>query len=236
MYISMKKSVLFIFTLPLLATGFLYPQNNAAPGTSLTGFDGLAWGVEYKEAKDRFRVLASSEETTEAVSIIADIPDTEIKIERKSLVYRYLFYKKPAILLEKETEKKTEAAPLDPATPNQPPVDTNGQADKNAAQALPRLFLVESTFSYVPAEELYNKIAEKYGKRNAGKLDDKTNRGYYVWNLDRGYIIQWIDPYKKMPFTRSIYYVSKEIVEEIRADFPRYQMTKELKILNDILY
>ena len=237
MYINMKKICFYL--LICLCAGSLFSQDKGNSSSSLSGFDGLQWGTEYKEAKERFRVLASSGEAKEPVSIIADKPENEIKIERTKLVYRYLFYKKPEILLNGKkppADNSGNDATQDNKNENKTTVDTNGKGGTPVEKALARLFLVESTFSYVPAEELYKKIAAKYGSRNGGKVDDKSNRGYYLWNLDKGYIIQWIDPYKKMPFTRSIYYLSKEIIEEIRVDFPKYQYSKELRILKDILY
>jgi hypothetical protein len=241
----MKKICFYIFF--FLYTALLYPQDKAGTTAALTGFDGLQWGIDYKEAKERFRTLSSSGETKEPVAIIADTPDKEIKIQRNKLVYRYFFYQKPEILIE--VEKKSGENSAAEKTPDanantnpdankaaNPGVNTNGNSAQTEKKNLSRLFLVESTFPYLPAEELNKKITQKYGTRNGGSLDDKTNRGFYVWNLEKGYIIQWIDPYKKMPFTRSVYYVSKELIDEIKADFPKFQYSKELKILKDVLY
>ena len=225
------KKIGFYLALSLLINS-VYPQEKSNTASGLSGFDGMKWGTDYKEAKDKFRTLASSGETKEPVSIIADIPDTEFKVERSKLVYRYLFYKKPEILLN----QKNQNSPTENNTSGDKPQQGNNSTTSDNDKAIPRLFLVESTFPYVPAEELYNKISAKYGARNGGNLDDKTNRGYYLWNLDGGYVIQWIDPYMKKPFSRSIYYLSKEIVEEIKLDFPKFQYSNELKILKDILY
>ncbi|MDH4263172.1 MAG: hypothetical protein OEV78_09035 [Spirochaetia bacterium] len=241
----MKKYGFYAFIFFLGTNLYTQDANNAANTTSasnaLTGFDGLQWGVDYREAKDRFRTLSSSADAKEPVSIIADTPETEIKVKRNNIVYRYFFYQKPKILVDTQTTSSTNVnadnpQPAQAVTDNKTPIDTNGNQSQDQNKVMSRLFLVESTFSYVPAEDLNKKITEKYGTRNGGILDDKTNRGFYLWNLDRGYIIQWIDPYKKMPFSRSIYYVSKELVEEIKADYPKYQYSKEIQILKDILF
>lgn len=225
----MKKLCFYIFI--ALSGEFAFAQDTPAPSASnsLSGFDGMSWGTEYKEAKDRFRTLSSSKEVGEPVSIISDTPETQIKIQRNKLIYRYEFYQKPETLVK--FEKSSTAG--ETTVENKPQEDTNGT---NKDKINPRLFLVESTFEYVPAEELYKKLSEKYGQRNGGKIDDKTNRGYYLWNLNGGFLIQWIDPYKKKPFSRSIYYLSKEIVDEIRADFPKFQYTRELNTLMKIIY
>ena len=215
-----------------LSGSSLYPQNKPS-SSSLTGFDGLQWGSSYKDAKERFRTLSASDEVSEPVSIIADTPEREIRVKRNKLVYRYEFYEKPEILANADNsqpEGKSDAQNSE----NAEPLAKSNQKVKN--KPIPRLFMVESIFGYVPAEELYKKISEKYGPRNGGNLDEKTNRGYYIWNLNRGTIIQWIDPYKKKPFSRSIYYVSKEIIDEIHVDFPKFQYSKELKTIMNLLY
>jgi hypothetical protein len=99
-----------------------------------------------------------------------------------------------------------------------------------------RLFFVESSFSYVPAIDLEKSVSERYGNRTGGVVDKDTFRGYYLWSMQRGYVIQWVDPYKKKPFSRSLYYASKDIIEEIKADYKKFQYTREIKTLLDIVY
>ena len=213
----MKKSTVIITSILTLFSGISYSQDKESNTNTLSGFDGLQWGTYYNEAKEKFRIIASGGDASDPVNIISDSPGSQFRVQRRSLVYRYEFYQKPEILVKKDTESK---------------VDTNG---KNAETG-GRFFLVESRFPYVPAEELAEKISGKYGARNGGSLDDKTNRGYYLWDIDKGYIIQIIDPYKKKPFSRNIYYLSKEIIEEIRTDYPRFQYSPEIKTIMNILY
>ncbi|MDH4199987.1 MAG: hypothetical protein OEV66_06360 [Spirochaetia bacterium] len=230
----MKKALLYLF----LSIGIIRAQNNAQTNPpaneeskgSLTGFDGLKWGSKYGEAKEHFRTIASSPGVSEPANIISDTPENEIKLKRKNVIYRYVFYQTPEILRKNRNSADAGAN----ANPDTAAPENKSATNNNEASA--RLFFIESSFPYVPALELQKNIEAKYGPRNGGTLDDKTNRGFYVWTLNSGYIIQWIDPYKQKPFSRSIYYVSKEILEEIKADYPKFLYSSELKTMKNILY
>lgn len=262
MNINMKKLVwlsAFLLVIYFVAGKNIFSQPSNS-GT-LSGFDGISWGTAYEQAKDRFRSLSSTAETKDPMEIIADFPEKEIRVKRKNVIYKYVFYKKPKILLETKAEQNSEnqntgadsssdgnngQANNDQSGNSQ---DNNGQGNNDqtnngqsnnnqqgSKEALARLFIVESSFPYVPAEDLSKKISEKYGPRNGGTLNEHTKRGYYLWSLNSGYIIQWIDPYKQKPFSKSIYYVSKEIIAEIKTDFPKFQYSQEIKTLMNILY
>lgn len=186
---------------------------------NLTGFDGINWGTPYQEVKDRFVALAQSSQVEDKVEILHDIPEREILVSRKGILYRYVFYQKPH-----GVEKPS--PPLPPNTDNIP---------ENPKQNPGVFFFAESLFPLVSAEDLYQKLSEKYGQMTNKVLQEKEQRGAYLWDFSDGLLVQWIEPYEKKPYTRNLYYVSKKIREEIQRDLQEYQYQKELKILKDIL-
>ncbi|MCS6983959.1 MAG: hypothetical protein NZM25_02375 [Leptospiraceae bacterium] len=200
----------------LLSLGFsLVAQNQL----SLPGFDGINWGTPYQQVKDRFVSLAQSPTTEDKVEILQDIPEREITILRKGIVYRFVFYKKPF------------TAPL---PQNQLPPNTDDFAgNNNQNQAV--FFFAESMFPLVSSEDLYQKLKDKYGERTNRVFQEKEQRGAYLWDFADGLLVQWIEPYQKKPYTRNLYYVSKKIREEIYRDLQQFQYQKELKVLQDIL-
>lgn len=135
------------------------------------------------------------------------------------------------------TETPAETAPQPLAETPAPPASQTQEEQAGQQQAeAPRskFFFMESTFPYLPSEQLYEKLAAKYGNRTAGVVNPQE-RGAYIWHLEQGYLIQWIDPYKQGKYTRSIYYISYEISEQIRSDYKEYMTLQEIKILDKFL-
>ncbi|RME92891.1 MAG: hypothetical protein D6767_02210 [Candidatus Hydrogenedentota bacterium] len=225
----MNKQV-FLF---LFAVSFLFAQNTKAQGNQNTatgnqtnqntsnqdaktipGFDSIAWGTPYETVKERFRVLARSEDAKDPVEILRDVPEREILIKRRGIYYRYLFYKTP----EKAKVQDSQQTIAD------------NQKDQNPA----RFFFVSSEFDLVPAEMLYEKLKQKYGNRTGSTLD-KNQRGAYIWEGEKGFLLQWLEPYQQKPYTRKLYYISKEIREQIKKDYEAYMSYRELKAIDSLL-
>jgi len=216
-----------IFYTPLFLLTALIPLISQNQGT-LSGYDGLQWGLQYNEAKDRFRTLAQTTGDKDPMTITGDVENYEIRTRRLNIEYRYLFYVTPAII-----EKLNNQTNPDNQNTTDQPNDTPNDSP-NAQEVSSRFFLVEQRFPYVPAGDLLNKLTEKYGQNTGGSVSSQ-GRGYYLWDLDRGYIIQFVDPYDKKPFSRSIYYISKELIEEIKLDYVQYQKTPELETILQII-
>jgi hypothetical protein len=197
-------------------TGNASSDKNAT--AKIEGFDGAAWGITYKEMKDRFRVMASNANATDNVEIISDNPDREILIRRREIYYRYVFYKKPA-------QKPIESMPK-PET-GKPPAD-----DATAGTA--KFFFVESVFPLLKSEELYATLSAKYGQRTGSSVGE-TMRGAHTWEKEEGFMVQWVEPYAKQGYTRSLYYISRKIRDEIKADLQAWQFVREIKALDSLL-
>lgn len=200
--------------------------DNSQPGNNqpnkIEGFDGVAWGMTYKEMKDRFRVMAANANAADNVEIVSDTPDREILIRRREIYYRYVFYKKPA-------DKMVESMPK-PAAGK--PAEKPAETDPTAGTA--KFFFVESVFPLLKSEELYTKLTEKYGQRTGSSVGE-TMRGAYTWEKEEGFMVQWVEPYAKGGYTRSLYYLSRKIRDEIKSDLQAWQFVREIKALENLL-
>jgi len=201
------------------STGNNNEKNGAA---KIEGFDGVAWGMSYKEMKDRFRVMAANANAADNVEIISDNPDREILIRRREIYYRYVFYKKPPA-------KSVESMPK-PETGK--PAEKPAADDPTAGTA--KFFFVESIFPLLKSDELYSKLTEKYGQRTGSSVGE-TMRGAHTWEKEDGFLVQWVEPYAKMGYTRSLYYLSRKIRDEIKSDLQAWQFVREIKALESLL-
>ncbi|AFM12706.1 hypothetical protein [Turneriella parva] len=207
---------------PTSGPGSTGNSNNNNGGAKIEGFDGIAWGMSYKEMKDRFRVMASNANAADNVEIISDNPDREILIRRREIYYRYVFYKKPAAKAVESMPKPETGKPAEKPATDDP---TAGTA---------KFFFVESIFPLLKAEELYGKLSEKYGQRTGSSVGE-TMRGAHTWEKEEGFLVQWVEPYAKMGYTRSLYYLSRKIRDEIKGDLQAWQFVREIKALESLL-
>lgn len=189
----------------------------------LNGFDGIAWGTQYQTVKDRFRTLSGSKDAAQRVEILQDVPKKELLIARHDILYRYVFYSTPE-------EVKTLADLRDNGHTEPDSTDADENKDKGS-----RFFFAESTFTMVPADDIYDLLKRKYGERTSSTYKEKEMRGAHVWDLDGGYLVQWVNPYLEKPYTRSIYYISKELRDEIKKDLNEYRYFQELKNIENII-
>jgi len=230
-YIYMKKFRIFlIFFIFNLFPFTIYTQNNANT-TSITGFNGSQWGTFYKDIKDKFRTLQNNGEADPGnntqFTIVSDVEDSELIVENNKILYRYFFYQKPeGIEQENQNIQQNQA--------NQTPADNNNVANTEGTKNEGRLVLVESTFPYISSDLILNKLELKYGKPTSSSIN-KNNRGTYLWSTDRGYIVQIVDQYDLKPFTRSIFYISTDIINEMKSDFPRYMQKSELNYIKNLI-
>ncbi|MDH5718414.1 MAG: hypothetical protein OEZ22_12375 [Spirochaetia bacterium] len=208
-------------------------ENENKSQSELNGFGGIQWGTKYQDVKDRFQTLSTNREVEDSIEITSDIPNKEIIVKRKGVYYRYLFYKKPSDK-EKQAEQMQDfkQESMFPEEKNTQPTE-NQEAGSGEESEIARLFFVESNFILINAGDLHSKLKQKYGRRTISTLS-KDLRGAYVWDLQSGFLVQWIEPYQQKVFSRSLYYISKEIRNEIQKDLKEYQYSKELKVLNSI--
>ncbi len=189
-----------------------------AISTSLNGFAGVNWGTQYKDVKERFRVLQNSQDVADSINILADSPGESLLIERGGLRYKFLFYSKKEPKINESSNILRQK---------------NNENKKMELQKMARFFFVSSEIPFVPSETLYEKIKGKYGKHTSTAASKE--RGAYIWDVDSGVVVQWVESYREQPYSRSIYYVSKEIRAEIMRDLEVYQNYKELKIIEKLI-
>ena len=202
------KSAFMPFLILFTAT-FTFAKDN--PQSDLTGYDGVTWETKYETLKNRFRTMAANPKLKNRLEIIYDSPEKEIIIRRRGVLYRYVFYKKPKSIQIKE-----------------PKTDEEKKANES------RFFFVESKFAMMPSEPLYKKLAEAYGARTNSTVNEDMN-GAYVWSLDNGLMVQWVEAYNDKMYSRSIYYVSKKIQKEISKDLKQYQFSDQIKALQNLI-
>ena len=192
--------------------------NQTKPWTNLDGFADTLWGTRYADVKKKLRILNTNQDVRDPVEIIYDSLGKEILIRRAGIFYRYLFYRK----------KNPQEEPKENIINRRERSQQEDELNNNA-----RFFFVESSFPMVPTDMLLNKLNLRYGKyTNSGA--DKT-QGFYLWDIQNGYLIQWVESYEGRPYSRNIYYISKDIRKEIMTDLKDYQQYKELKALDKII-
>ena len=199
----------FMLFLTLLICTFTFAKDN--PKSDLTGYDGVLWETKYETLKNRFRAMAANPKLKNRLEIIYDSPEKEIIIRRRGVLYRYVFYKRPKSIQIKE-----------------PKTDEEKKANES------RFFFVESKFAMMPSEPLYNKLVGAYGARTNSTVNEDLN-GAYVWNLDNGLMVQWVEAYNDEMYSRSIYYVSKKVQKEISKDLKQYQFSDQIKALQNLI-
>ncbi|HRP69975.1 MAG TPA: hypothetical protein PLY93_10630 [Turneriella sp.] len=112
--------------------------------------------------------------------------------------------------------------------------ETAKPATSEVAQGDAKLFFVESIFPLLKEDELYKTLTAKYGQRTGSSVGD-TWRGAYTWDKADGFLVQWVEPYQKHGYTRSLYYLSRKIRDEIKNDLQAWQFVREIKALDSLL-
>lgn len=215
----MKKVILLL----ILLSGQIFSQANTSSGpTLLAGHGEIPWGTSYEGVKERFISLAANPESDEEIAIVNEKKNESLLVKRNGIFYLYRFYKTPEII--KASRPKKEATPAEMAAEHE------GEGT---------LFSIGIIFSYVDSKQIKEKLEAKYGKSLKESLDDKKISGARLWDLAKdnkgGFIVQWMDNYKKQAFTRRIDYFSSELKSMIDKEYKEFYETKEIKILKDLL-
>lgn len=211
MLFSRTKIFAFIFLLSFSV--FAQDQENQE---TVDGFNGVAWGSAYNEIYERMKAVAASGERPD-FEIVNAVTDKEITIRESDIIYRYVFYLNPAI--QKEVPQHLTTA-----------MEENQQQDEVQG----KFFFAEVNFSPVSANDIYQVLQKRYGNRTLSTVDKNSN-GAFIWQKDTGYLAQWVMLYEQAPYTRTVYYLSRAISEEIQKDFNEYMFKKELKIIEDLI-
>lgn len=187
-------------------------QENAKE--NIEGFNGVAWGEAYNQTLERMKAVASSGERPQ-FTIVNAIKNKEIVVREGDILYRYVFYLNPVLQAQDPHNLKTDME----AEQNQEPQG--------------KFFFAAINFPPILAESIYQVLQARYGDRSLSTSGQDKN-GAYIWQKETGYIAQWIMQYEKAPYTRTVYYLSREISSEIAKDFQTYMFQEELKVLKDL--
>ncbi|MBX7059590.1 MAG: hypothetical protein K1X75_16115 [Leptospirales bacterium] len=182
--------------------------------TTLRGFAETPWRSTFSEVKARLRALATAQNAVERVEILNEVRNDYILVRRNDIEYRYSFYKTPYEV------KRIADHQL-----------SMEQWDEEEAI----LFHVKVILPFIEASLINGKIEAIYGRRTNSTVDERTGMGAAIWSLDGGFVFQWYEPYRRRPFTRSIDFLSKELAEQIMAEYADYFDAREKSLLRDLL-
>lgn len=184
-------------------------DNNALPG-----FAEMGWMTTFDQAREIFRNLATAEEVRERVEILHMDRNRTIVIRRNDIQYRYNFYKTPYSVARLENPELNEE-------------------EYDEVEAV--LFHVKVTIPFIEAEWINDRIENAYGPRTRSTVDDETLRGTDIWELDGGFIFQWYEPYNQTAYTRTLDYMSQDMVERILEEFEQYFDAEERRLLQNLI-
>jgi len=185
-----------------------------APVSGLPGFAEIAWKSNYSEVKTRLKNLSTAAVTTERVEILNEDKNKSILVKRNDVLYRYDFYKTPIEVVRLTNHEITQQ-----------------EYDQTEAQ----LYHVNVNFALIKADLIRAKIEEKHGAKTKSTVDDKLMEGAEIWELTGGVVLQWVEPYRKMKFTRSVDFLSDDMAKQILKEYEDYFDAKEKWILKNIL-
>ena len=58
--------------------------------------------------------------------------------------------------------------------------------------------------------------------------------GAEIWELPGGVILEWVEPYRKMKFSRTVDFLSSEMTKQIMKEYEDYFDAREKWIINNI--
>lgn len=183
------------------------------PG-GLSGFAEVPWKTNYSEVKARFKNLSAAAVPEERVEIITEEKNKSILVRRNDVLYRYNFYRTPfevARLTNHELKQE--------------------EHEQKEAQ----LYHVQVTFTPIARDLIGARIEKSHGAKTKSTVSDKTMEGADVWELPGGLILQWVQPYKKLTFTRTVDFLSDELAKQIMKEYQDYFDAREKWILKNIL-
>lgn len=182
--------------------------------TMLRGFAETPWRTTFTEVKARLRNLATSAAAVERVEVLNEVRNEYILVKRNDILYRYSFYKTPFEVQRIANHRLT-------------------QEEWDQEEAV--FFHVKVITPFIDAKLINQRLESIYGQRTSTTVDEKTQRGANVWQLDGGLVFQWYEPYREKPFTRTLDYLSREMAEQIMREYASYFDAQERILLRDML-
>ncbi len=182
--------------------------------TALRGFAETPWRTTFTEVKARLRNLATSAAAVERVEVLNEVRNEYILVKRNDILYRYSFYKTPFEVQRIANHRLT-------------------REEWDQEEAV--FFHVKVITPFIDAKLINERLENIYGQRTSTTVDEKTQRGANVWQLDGGLVFQWYEPYRQKPFTRTLDYLSREMAEQIMREYANYFDSEERILLRDML-
>lgn len=192
----------------------------------LEGFAESSWGESYANLREKFLSLSTNPQNDEKVEIVYEDKEKTLLIRRNGILYSYRFYSTPKIV--------TESRPKDQ---RQPTTENKSEIEEENHSAPGVLFSVGVLFRYLPGKEVQQKLEQKYGKPKKESLAENKIGGAILWEKTDekqspprgGYVVQWKEAYKKMPFTRRVDYFSSSIKFQIEKEYKEFFNAEEIK-------
>ncbi|HMU82111.1 MAG TPA: hypothetical protein PKE49_06905 [Leptospiraceae bacterium] len=186
----------------------------AAPvQTGLPGFAEIPWKATYSEVKTRLKNLSTAAVQTERVEILMEEKNKSILVRRNEVLYRYNFYRTPVEVLR---------------------IANHDLTDADYEQQEGQLFQVRVTFSLIDAAKIQDRIEKSHGAKTKSTVDPKKMEGAEIWELPGGVILEWVEPYRKMKFSRTVDFLSSEMTKQIMKEYEDYFDAREKWIINNI--
>jgi len=192
-------------------TGEVTPEPRAG---GLSGFAEVPWKSKFSEVKARFKNLSAAAIPTDRIEIITEEKNKSILVRRNDVLYRYNFYRTPFEVARLANHELKEE-----------------EYEQQEAQ----LYHVQVTFTPIARNLIGERIEKSHGAKTKSTVSDKTLEGADVWELPGGLILQWVQPYKKLTFTRTVDFLSDELAKQIMKEYQDYFDAREKWILKNIL-
>ncbi|EMM78174.1 hypothetical protein [Leptospira santarosai] len=209
-------------------------QPTNTPGQAINLLEGFAessWGESYANLREKFLSLSTNPQSEEKVEIVFEDKEKTLLIRRNGIFYSYRFYSTPKIVTDSRTK-------------NQRPTAENKSEMEDENHSSPGvLFSVGVLFRYLPGKDVQQKLEQKYGKPKKESLAENKIGGAVLWEKTDekqsppkgGYVVQWKEAYKKMPFTRRVDYFSSTIRFQIEKEYKEFFSAEEIKTLRDLI-
>ncbi|MDI7196886.1 hypothetical protein QMM61_09255 [Leptospira santarosai] len=209
-------------------------QPTNTPGQAINLLEGFAessWGESYANLREKFLSLSTNPQSEEKVEIVFEDKEKTLLIRRNGIFYSYRFYSTPKIVTDSRTK-------------NQRPTAENKSEMEDENHSSPGvLFSVGVLFRYLPGKDVQQKLEQKYGKPKKESLAENKIGGAVLWEKTDekqsppkgGYVVQWKEAYKKMPFTRRVDYFSSATRFQIEKEYKEFFSAEEIKTLRDLI-
>ncbi|MCB1167249.1 MAG: hypothetical protein KDK37_02755 [Leptospiraceae bacterium] len=194
-------------------TNFNQPAVDAG-SSELNGFADTPWMTDYSAVKKRFQDLATAANTPERIEIVMAVEDHYILVRRNDVLYRYNFYKSPITVARLNNHELTEA-------------------DYDSMEG--KLYHVRVILPFIQSKWIGERLEKAYGQKTRSTVDEKTMRGADIWEKPGGFIFQWFEPYHKVAYSRTIDYMSADMVKKIMQENEKYFDAEERELLRKLI-